>query len=138
MSICSLIQLLMASRISFSRQVYEQLCRLGLPAWDRHNWQSRIRTYARAHPDYASLEEWTRSETADLVYEDAEGILTRKLADWGYLEYQEWRDARPKYYLEVKTTTGPCETPFYASGKQYRLVSCTEMQGHGKGNLLIL
>ncbi|OAA54856.1 ATPase-like, ATP-binding domain protein [Cordyceps fumosorosea ARSEF 2679] len=101
--------------------VYELLFKENLPGWGRDNWQSRIRTYARAHPDYALLEAWTRSETSDLVYDDSQGHLTEKLINWGYLEAEKWQHACPKYYLEVKTTTGPCETPFYASGKQYRL-----------------
>ncbi|KAJ6783075.1 hypothetical protein PWT90_06075 [Aphanocladium album] len=113
--------------------VYELLKKEGLPDWGPDNWQSRIRTYARAHPAHALLEPWTRSETSDLVYDDSEGYFTRKLMHWGYLAPEEWQGARPKYYFEVKTTTGPCRTPFYASGKQYRLVSRMQQeQAHAK------
>lgn len=44
----------------------------------------------------------------------------------GYLDHDDWHGARPKYYIEVKTTTRPRDTPFYMSGKQYRLVSTLE------------
>lgn len=36
-----------------------------------------------------------------------------------------------EYYLEVKTTTGPCKKQFYLSTKQYKLVSC-DCHSHGK------
>lgn len=39
--------------------------------------------------------------------------------DQGYLAEQQWRDARPFYYLEVKTTVGACATPFFVSRNQY-------------------
>ncbi len=113
-------------------QVYELLLKEGLPGWNPDNWQSRIRTYARAHPAHALLEAWTRSETSDLVYDDSEGFPTGRLMAWGYLDTEEWQGARPTYYLEVKTTTGPCETPFFASGKQYRLVSHARQQARAK------
>lgn len=66
---------------------------------------------------------WNRRETADLVYADTAGDFTDTLIGCGYLNHDEWHGARPKYYIEVKTTTGPCGTPFYMSGNQYRLVS---------------
>ncbi|CVK97556.1 uncharacterized protein FMAN_11584 [Fusarium mangiferae] len=59
--------------------------------------------------------------TADLVYPDTQGDLTRILADAEILT-GDWSTRRPRYYIEVKTTTGPCRTPFYMSGNQYRLM----------------
>lgn len=103
-------------------QVFELLSQLGMPHWARANWQSTIRSYVTIHPDYTDLQVWEGNEAADLVYADTEGHLTNVLIGCGYLDHDEWHRARPKYYIEVKTTTGPCGTPFYISGKQYQLV----------------
>ncbi|KAF5589156.1 ATPase-like ATP-binding domain-containing protein [Fusarium pseudocircinatum] len=102
--------------------VFELLSCLNLPNWNRTNWQSTIRSYVTIHPDYTNLQAWRGRETADLVYVDAEGHLTNTLIGCGYLGHDEWHGARPKYYIEVKTTTGPCSTAFYMSGKQYQLM----------------
>lgn len=101
---------------------FELLSQLNLPGWDRANWQSTIRTYVTIHPEYTNMEAWNRRETADLVYPDTTGHFTDTLINCGYLDHDEWHGARPKYYIEVKTTTGPCGTPFYMSGNQYRLM----------------
>ncbi|KAF4494384.1 ATPase-like, ATP-binding domain [Fusarium agapanthi] len=102
--------------------VFELLSCLKLPNWNRSNWQSTIRSYVTIHPDYTDLQAWRGRETADLIYVDAEGHLTNTLIGCGYLGHDEWHGARPKYYIEVKTTTGPCSTAFYMSGKQYQLM----------------
>ncbi|KAF5723346.1 hypothetical protein FMUND_1980 [Fusarium mundagurra] len=86
--------------------VFELLSCLNLPNWNH----------------YTNLQAWRGRETADLVYIDAEGHLTNTLIGCGYLGHDEWHGARPKYYIEVKTTTGPCSTAFYMSGKQYQLM----------------
>ncbi|PNP78159.1 hypothetical protein FNYG_08476 [Fusarium nygamai] len=101
--------------------VFELLSKLDLPGWGRENWQSTIRTYANIHPEYADLSHWPNRETADLVYSDTQGDLTRLLVDAEILG-DDWSTRRPRYYIEVKTTTGPCGTPFYMSGNQYRLM----------------
>jgi hypothetical protein len=103
--------------------VFELLSTLELPRWSDENWQSTIRHYVKVHPTYRNIENWRSRETADLVYVDTEGQLTNTLIGCGYLNHDQWHDARPKYYMEVKTTTGPRETPFYMSSKQYQLVS---------------
>ncbi|PTB37137.1 hypothetical protein M441DRAFT_175588 [Trichoderma asperellum CBS 433.97] len=99
--------------------VFELLSTLELPRWSNENWQSTIRSYVRAHPNYRNMASWRGRETADLVYDDTEGQLTNTLIGCGYLDQDEWHNARPKYYIEVKTTTGPRETPFYMSNSQY-------------------
>lgn len=103
--------------------MFELLSKLELPGWGRGNWQSTIRMYAAIHPEYTSITHWSRRETADLVYTDSEGQLTNTLVEASILTGDEWAGKRPKYYIEVKTTSGPCKTPFYMSGNQYRLVS---------------
>ncbi|CAF3608899.1 unnamed protein product [Fusarium graminearum] len=102
--------------------VFELLSCLNMPNWDRTNWQSTIRSYVTIHPDYRDLQAWRGHETADLVYFDDEGHLTNTLIGCGYLDHDEWHGERPKYYIEVKTTTGPYSTAFYMSGKQYKLM----------------
>ncbi|KAF5570430.1 ATPase-like ATP-binding domain-containing protein [Fusarium phyllophilum] len=86
--------------------VFELLSCLNLPNWNH----------------YTNLQAWRGRETADIVYVDAEGHLTNTLIGCGYLDHDEWHGARPRYYIEVKTTTGPCSTAFYMSGKQYQLM----------------
>jgi hypothetical protein len=65
---------------------------------------------------------WQGRETADITYDDTEGELTAMLIDRGYLDDDEWQAARPKYYIEVKATTGSLEAPFYMSKNQYKRV----------------
>ena len=68
------------------------------------------------------MEAWGRRDTADIVYDNTEGDLTGWLIGCGYLSDHQWRYARPRYYIEVKTTNGPCSTAFYMSKGQYKLV----------------
>ncbi|KAB8254531.1 hypothetical protein BDV32DRAFT_132200 [Aspergillus pseudonomiae] len=101
--------------------VFELFTRLdpALTGWSEQNWQSKIRRYVTVHPDYSNMEPYYGRETADITYDDTEGGFTALLIDHGYLATEEWRDKRPKYYIEVKTTTGPLRTPFYMSKHQY-------------------
>lgn len=86
------------------------------------NWESTIRHLVRPHPDYADITRWTGGrETSDIVYDDVLGTFTATLVDRGYLDHT-WSERTPKYLLEVKTTTGPCETAFFMSDSQYRRV----------------
>ncbi len=110
----------------------------GLPGFSREDWQSTIRGYAAAHPDYSDIVAWVGRETADITYSDFDGALTRLLIDKGYLASETWADARPHYFIEVKTTTGSCSTPFFMSKYQYRRVGAIPAEyprafygGHG-------
>lgn len=94
-----------------------------MPDWSLSNWQSTIRTCVKIHPDYENIEPWHTRETADLVYADTHGHFTNTLIGCGHLNHEEWHGARPTYYIEVKTTTGPCRTPFYMSRNQFELAS---------------
>ncbi|KAJ3494321.1 hypothetical protein NLG97_g4156 [Lecanicillium saksenae] len=102
--------------------VFELLSSLHLPGWGRDNWQSRIRTWVNIHPDYTDLQPWNNRETSDFVYDDTAGEFTAHLVDRGYLSSSEWGGACPKYFIEVKSTTSVCGTPFYMSGNQYDLM----------------
>jgi len=106
-------------------QVFELLSNLipPLPGFSRQNWQSTIRDYVTSHPEYSDLHPWNGRETADITYEDQDGALTRLLIDKGYLASEIWDGALVNYYIEVKTSTMACETPFYLSKHQYKMVS---------------
>ncbi|ETS73697.1 hypothetical protein PFICI_14643 [Pestalotiopsis fici W106-1] len=101
--------------------VFELLSKMKsvLPGFGRLNWLSTIRKYVRQHPSYSDLIPWNGRETADIVYWDVSGTLTSELITLGYLDKKIWTSRRPSYYIEVKTTTGPHETPFYMSKSQF-------------------
>lgn len=105
-------------------QVYELLsnANVGL-SFPRTRWQSIIRTYVTVHSDYADMGPWTGIETADFVYTDFDSVLTTALIDNGYLNKETWKGREPTYYIDVKTTTGVCETPFMMSKSQCKRVS---------------
>ncbi|KAJ5189913.1 hypothetical protein N7472_008927 [Penicillium cf. griseofulvum] len=109
------------SQFERDKKAFELLGRIdpSLTDWSDRNWQSTIRHYVTIHPDYATMARWYGRETADIVYEDTEGAFTSLLINHGYLEADEWEDKRPKYFIEVKTTTGPLGTPFYMSKRQF-------------------
>jgi len=67
--------------------------------------------------------EWKGSETADITYDDKKGEFTQLLIANGYLDGSIWAAAKPKYFLEVKTTTKECATKLFLSKSQYRRVS---------------
>ncbi len=92
----------------------------------RDNWQSSVRTYVTAHPEYADMRPWSGYETSDIVYVDRGGILTKLLIEKDYLSREVWEGKQPRYFIEVKTTTSRCETPFYMSRAQYQRVGPPE------------
>ncbi|KAF2499755.1 hypothetical protein BU16DRAFT_504059 [Lophium mytilinum] len=99
--------------------VFEFLKGLALPNFTLRNWQSTIRHRVAVHERYHGLLRWIGSETADIVYLDRESTLTNLLIATGYLQASTWRHKTPEYYIEVKTTTGLLDTPFYCSQAQY-------------------
>ncbi|KAB8261764.1 hypothetical protein BDV32DRAFT_148089 [Aspergillus pseudonomiae] len=115
--------------------VFEVLSRLrpNLPGFSRESWQSTIRQYIQLHEDYIDLQPWCGRETADLVYTDSEGILTSFLIAKGYLSSEMWAGKSPRFYLEVKSTTSSCETPFYMSKYQYERMQSFSGGASGSG-----
>ncbi|KAM0261041.1 hypothetical protein ACHAQJ_002480 [Trichoderma viride] len=97
-------------------------CSPSLPDFGIENWKSTIRSYAKKHPEYANMEPWRGFETSDLVYNDTMGVFTKLLIDNCYLDASIWEHRRPTYYFEVKTTTASCETRFFISKKQYKML----------------
>jgi hypothetical protein len=110
-------------------QVFERLSNLGLPDFDESNWRSTIRGELSESEHFADLHNWVGRETADIVYEDTSGQLAEFLGAVcvepfpARLEGNLKHKKGPfKYYLEVKTTTGECDSRFFMSGAQYKRV----------------
>jgi hypothetical protein len=88
------------------------------------HWTSKLRRYANLPP-------LGRGEITDLEYQDKTGCFSRLLRTWIEGEVPKWLEkacmsetaTRPKYWLEVKTTPGKCETVFFVSPHQYEWVS---------------
>lgn len=93
-----------------------------MPDFGLDQWQSNIRQHVSSHPDYEGIQAWGGIETSDITYADVQGGLTRLLIETGHLD-EDWRDRRPYYYLEVKSTPGPARAPFFMSHGQYKRVS---------------
>jgi hypothetical protein len=91
---------------------------LSLPNFDISCWQSTIRQRVAVHRDYTGLAKWDGSETADIVYSDAESALTDLLIRLGYLGSSAWSCRTPTYYIEVKATMGALENPLFCSQSQ--------------------
>jgi hypothetical protein len=107
--------------------VFERLRALNIQNFTIDNWQSRIRHHIRDHPDYRDLAPWTGQEVSDLMYTGNSFQLTTFLIKasrpHAHPRFLSQFLARPvKFHLEVKTTLGPCTTPFFMSQNQYRLM----------------
>lgn len=68
------------------------------------------------------MSRWTGIETSDITYMDTQGILTDLLIRNHYLDRDTWAGETPHYFIEVKTTTSACDTPFFMSNAQYERV----------------
>ncbi|EXF75687.1 hypothetical protein CFIO01_04620 [Colletotrichum fioriniae PJ7] len=93
-----------------------------LPGFSRSSWQSTIRKYVTVHPEYVGMSPWSGRETSDIVYQDTSNRLTALFIDKNYLREQPRGSTAGglKYFIEVKTSTAACETPFYMSKAQYQ------------------
>lgn len=79
------------------------------------------------HPDYRSLERWSYGELADIMYDGNCLRLVQFLINCSatdqYPCFLQYPLSTPvNFHLEVKTTTGPDDTPFFLSRKQYSLM----------------
>jgi hypothetical protein len=103
------------------------------------NWQSRIRSTVRHHQEYASIDDFKISnETADIVFNDRDGKLTKSLIAGGYLQAESWKDRTPKYWIEVKTTTSRCETPFMVGRDQSNFMEAKRLPDAGASDQICL
>ena len=73
------------------------------------------------HEKYRDMDEWSGSETADIVYEDCapDRKLTGFLLKYLLPGYSLRERENIKYYLEVKTTIGDCSNKFFLSKAQH-------------------
>jgi hypothetical protein len=69
----------------------------------------------------------TETEITDLVYSDREGELTALLIQAGYLASSSWRECTPTYHIEVKTTMGSMNYPFFCSQTQFERMESMEL-----------
>ncbi|KIM99744.1 hypothetical protein OIDMADRAFT_125409, partial [Oidiodendron maius Zn] len=108
--------------------VFEILKRLNppLPRFSDSNWKSSIRKYVTVHESYQDMGAWEGYEQSDIMYNDIKGEFTQLLIDNGYLDGKVWANAKPRYSLEVKSTTGDCETTFFLSIGQYQRVCANQ------------
>ncbi|KAH0527319.1 hypothetical protein TsFJ059_002332 [Trichoderma semiorbis] len=97
-------------------------CNPSLPDFGMDNWKSNIRWYAKKHPEYATIQPWHGRETSDLVYHDKMGTFTKLLIDNCYFDASTWEHRRPTYHFEVKTSVSSCETRFFVSKNQYKML----------------
>jgi len=73
--------------------------------------------------DYQDFQDFDAPEKSDFVFKDMEGQLTAFLMQAGHKQVASWLGKPPTYYMEVKTTTDDCKTPFSMSNYQANLVS---------------
>ncbi|KAK0705518.1 hypothetical protein B0H67DRAFT_558107 [Lasiosphaeris hirsuta] len=90
-----------------------------LPGFSREDWKSKRKALVKVHQTYAAMTPWTGAETSDLEYDDIAGILTARLIENGYLS-QGWQDRRPKYYIDVKSTSERWDSSFSMGGARYQ------------------
>lgn len=112
------------------------LSEIGLDGFSLDNWRSTIRGELSRYPKYAGLKDWEGRETADIVYQDCDGMLTEWLSILCTGDFpdsvieQEYAEQPIEYYFEVKTTTDACETRFFLSAGQYKRVSHLKCLGN--------
>ena len=113
--------------------VFELLRALSMPNFTIDNWQSRIRANVRFHRDYQDLRNWSDREISDIMYTDSGVSMEQFLRKHSYNAVSEWeqRDSQTEYLIEVKTTTGPCTTPFFMSKHQYQLMRQHALSSQG-------
>ncbi|KAH7082057.1 hypothetical protein FB567DRAFT_581505 [Paraphoma chrysanthemicola] len=106
--------------------IFTLLSSINIPNFNESNWPSTIRSELIGHYGFQDLTAWHGRETSDLVYTDTDGTFTKYLRQnceggfpTGIYQTRDLRTSPIEYYLEVKSTTGPCGTRFYMSGKQY-------------------
>ncbi|RAK99569.1 uncharacterized protein BO80DRAFT_503070 [Aspergillus ibericus CBS 121593] len=116
--------------------VFEVLSRLSsiLPGFSRDNWQSSNRGYAMLHERYTDTRRGNGQEAATITYTDSEGVLTSILIDNGYLPADQWSDKRPKYSIDVKSATSPCEMPFYVRKRLHQRMQQMSASGTSAGS----
>ncbi|KIW72175.1 hypothetical protein, variant [Phialophora macrospora] len=106
--------------------VFELLKACGVTNFSIDNWQSSIRHYVNVLPEYATEPSWYGREVSDIMYKGNCPRLMDMLRRNTTFPYPAWLESGTStpvnYHVEVKTTSGPCSTPFFMSSQQYRLM----------------
>jgi hypothetical protein len=105
--------------------VYELFTTLKISSFSENNWRSTIRGDLSVSTHFANMENWVGTETADIVYTDTTGKLTKFLRDkceGASLPHWNCSGQEVEYFIEVKSTIGACGKDFYLSGGQYKRV----------------
>ena len=107
--------------------MFERLKALGISNLTIDNWQSSIRHYVGALHEYKNEAPWRGREISDIMYSGRCLRLQDFLRQNTSHPYPPWLDSDVAphpvlYHIEVKTTSGPCSTPFFMSQNQYKLM----------------
>jgi hypothetical protein len=86
-------------------------------------------------PEYQDVTPWSGREISDIMYKGSCPRLMEMLRQNTTFSYPAWLEsptisAAVHYHIEVKTTSGPCSTPFFMSGNQYRLMREKACESH--------
>lgn len=86
-----------------------------------------MRQYVGRLAEYRDLAPWIGREISDIMYEGSCSRLQAFLRQTTSHSYPPWlestTESRPiRYHIEVKATSGPCNTPFFMSQNQYKLM----------------
>ena len=108
-------------------KVFERLKALGISNLTIDNWQSSIRRYVGVLHEYKNEAPWSGREISDIMYIGRCLRLQDFLRQNTSHTYPQWLDSdiapHPvQYHIEIKTTSGPCSTPFFMSQNQYKLM----------------
>jgi hypothetical protein len=105
--------------------VYEFLKTLKLPSFSIDNWRSTIRGELSCSIHFADIKNWVGAGTADIVYTDTTGEMTkflRKRCEGATLKPWDCSSKEVEYFIEVKSTVGGYGRGFYLSGSKYKRV----------------
>ncbi|KAI9759220.1 MAG: hypothetical protein M4579_002508 [Chaenotheca gracillima] len=121
------------TRVGFEGELFVvEALRMRFPSFTKVvNWTSNLRVYDPGMTEYG------HSETTDITYKDLDG----KMTEWIYeqslhmnSDMPPWLQRAkasnfsvkdglwPTYYLEVKSTTAACDTPFNVSRNQFKIM----------------
>ncbi|KIX09215.1 uncharacterized protein Z518_00294 [Rhinocladiella mackenziei CBS 650.93] len=108
-------------------EVFELLKARHVSNFTIDNWRSSIRYLVSVLPEYAEEAAWTGREISDIMYKGNCSHLMDFLRQNTVHPYPPWLDSSTsafpvQYHIEVKTTPGPCSTPFFMSENQYKLM----------------
>ncbi|KAH7013105.1 hypothetical protein EDB80DRAFT_607184 [Ilyonectria destructans] len=87
-----------------------------ISGWSHEQWTSKLRV-ENGHPRFTELER----NFADFTYTDDSGQMKAYFQNAGVDQATRWSNSTT-YHLEVKTTTGSCNQPFFVSQNQVNMM----------------